>query len=107
MAKNRQVNLPSDAEVGSAITATSEKFKDSFIGTLKESNTAREELKSVMKDLLLSEEPKKIIADIVRNADRSYVHSFISRVGFALWSIISMALGSILLLIFQHFTGLR
>lgn len=95
----KTIPIPKDSDVKDAL-ATGE-FTQSLVDTLQESNKARNEMKTVLHELLRHPDTMEEIKSIVNKADRDYVKAFWSKFGFAVWSAIIFVLGSIITIFIQ------
>jgi len=100
MGKPKQpIEVPQDSDVGGALGKGV--FKQNLVLTLQESNTARNEMKSVLHDLLRQEDTRTEIEEIIKKLDRDTVKAFWSKFGFAVWSAIVFLLGIVVTIFIQ------
>lgn len=89
----KKVPIPEDSSVQDAVKESD--FKQSLVDTLQESNTARNEMKAVLHEILRQPDTQSEIKNIIDKVDREAVKAFWKKFGFATWSAIIFALGVI------------
>lgn len=87
----KKIVIPQDSDVKDAIDNSG--FKQTLVDTLQESNTARNEMKVVLHELLRQPDTINEIKDIVIKVDRDAIKAFWSKFGFTTWSAIIFVLG--------------
>lgn len=90
MAK-RKIEAPQDSDIKNA--AETSDFKQSLVDTLQESNTARNEMKEVLHEILRHPETISEVKAIIDKIDRDSVKAFWSKFGFTVWSVIVFITG--------------
>ena len=98
MAK-KNISIPEDSDVKEA-------FKQSLVDTLQESNTARNEMKGVLHELLKQPDTIKEIECIVHNTDRDAIKVFWKKFGFTVWSGIVFVTGIVTTVFIKKILGL-
>ncbi len=87
----QKIPVPKDSDVGDAVETTD--FKDSLVSTLQESNTARNEMKAVIHEILRQPDTIDAIKAIVIEVDRDAIKVWWSRFGHTVWSGFIFVLG--------------
>ncbi len=95
----RTIQIPQDSDVKGAIESN---FKESFVDTLQESNTARNEMKVVIHELLRQPDTISEIKAIIDKCDRDAIKVFWKKFGFVVWSAVVFLLGSIATVIIEN-----
>jgi hypothetical protein len=101
MSVKKNIEIPADSSVTRASTNTD--FKDSFLGVLKESNSARNELRIVVCEALRMPETIADLKEIVNSVDRDAIKVFWGKFGFTVWTAIVFVLGVIATTWIQNF----
>lgn len=96
----KKINVPADASIEGAVETND--FKQSLVDTLQESNTARNEMKVVLHELLKQPDTIQEITDIVNKCDRNSVRAFWSKFGFAVWSAIIFTAGVVVTILITN-----
>lgn len=91
MASKKNIPIPEDSVIKDAIDTSD--FKQSLVDTLQESNTARNEMKIVVHEILRQPDTIIEINEIVRSVDRKAMELWWSKFGFMIWSAFIFALG--------------
>ena len=99
----KKITVPQDSDVQDAVET--QDFKDSLVDTLKESNTARNEMKVVLHELIKQPDTIKEIQDIINKTDRDTAKAFWKKFGFAIWSGIVFVAGIILTVLIERGLG--
>lgn len=94
----KNIPIPEDSDVKGA-------FKQSLVDTLQESNTARNEMKGVLHELLKQPDTVKEIEAILNSIDRSAVKAFWKKFGFAAWSGIVFMGGIVITIVIEKALG--
>lgn len=99
----KKIPIPKDSDVSKAIETTD--FKQSLVDTLQESNTARNEMKIVLHELLRQPDTITEINCIIENLDRNSIRLFWKKFGFATWSAIIFIAGSVVTVLISKALG--
>lgn len=88
----KKITIPADSDTKES-TVEEGDFKQSLVDTLQESNTARNEMKTVLHEILKQPDTINEIKEIIDKADRDTVKAFWKKFGFAVWSALIFAAG--------------
>lgn len=102
MAK-KKIPIPEDSAVKDAVDESD--FKQSLVDTLQESNTARNEMKAVLHELLRQPDTREEIKNILDETDRNAVRAFWKKFGFATWSAIIFIAGVVVTVLITKALG--
>ena len=91
--KKKKITIPQDSDVKDAIDTSD--FKQSLVDTLQESNTARNEMKVVLHEILQSPETIAEVKNIIDKTDRDNFKLFLKKFGFLVVNGISLVIGVI------------
>ena len=97
MAKQNKhkVPVPQDSDASKAAKVSDSGFKDSLVDTLQESNTARNEMKAVLHEILKQPDTIAEVKEILDKADRDEFKLFLKKFGFAVVNGLSFVIGII------------
>lgn len=90
---SKKIKAPEDSSISSSVQTDADGFKQSLVDTLQESNTARNEMKVVLHEILKQPDTIQEITDIINKVDRNAIRAFWSKFGFAVWSAIVFIAG--------------
>lgn len=97
MSPKDKIKIPTDSDIKGAV------FKQSLVDTLQESNTARNEMKATLHELLRQPDTILEIKEIVDKSDRDSIKVFWKKFGFAVWSGIIFILGVVVTIVITNF----
>ena len=95
----KKIPIPQDSDVKNALETVD--FKQSLVDTLQESNTARNEMKAVLHEILRQPDTQTEIKEIINKIDRDAIKAFWIKFGFAIWSGIVFVLGVVVTILIE------
>ena len=101
--KKKKIAVPQDSDVKDALETSD--FKQSLVDTLQESNTARNEMKVVLHELLRQPETITEIKNILDRVDRDDFKVFIKKFGFLVVNALTFALGVVVTVLITKALG--